>query len=154
MKVARSFVSIACVGIGLVAIEGCQRTERERATGTTTEEGRPGTATVTGAHVTVVNNAAAVDRIVGARCAREMTCKNIGHDRKFADQAACTTKVKTDMKDDLNAKDCPYGVDQKELDECLDAIKKEDCNNPIDVIGRLAACRTSDLCLKTAPSNR
>ena len=58
------------------------------------------------------------------------------------------------MKDDLNAKDCPYGVDQKELNECLEAIRKEECNNPLDTISRLAACRTSDMCLKSSGANR
>ena len=51
-------------------------------------------------------------------------------------------------------RECPRGVDSKELDECLESIKTESCNNPIDTISRLAACRTSDLCLKSDTPNR
>jgi hypothetical protein len=51
-----------------------------------------------------------------------------------------------DTRDDLNAKDCPGGIDQKELKECLEETSNSDCKNPFDEAGRLAACRTSDLC--------
>ena len=115
---------------------------------------RSGTTTVTGANVGTVNNEGAIDRIVAARCAREAACNNVGADKHFATRDACSVKVKSDMRDDLNAKDCPRGIDAKELNECLVEIKNEDCNNPIDMIGRLAACRTSDLCLKTDMPNR
>ncbi|HVH44234.1 MAG TPA: DUF6184 family natural product biosynthesis lipoprotein, partial [Labilithrix sp.] len=118
-----------------------------------TVEERSGTTTVTGANVGLANNAA-IDRIVASRCQREATCKNVGPDKKHVSQQACLQKLRTDMKDDLNANECPRGIDQKELNECLESIQKEDCNNPIDAIGRLAACRTSDLCLKTGAPNR
>lgn len=115
---------------------------------------RSGTTTVTGANVGAVNNESAIARIVAARCARESACNNVGSDKRFTSAAVCSQKLKNDMRDDLNAKDCPRGIDQKELNECLVEIKNEDCNNPIDMIGRLAACRTSDLCLKTDLPNR
>ena len=169
MMSVRSFVSIACVGVGILSVVGCNRDRdregRERAldrdrqgslTGDqrpSTAEGQTGTTTVTGAHVGLANNAA-VDRIVAARCQREATCTNIGPDKKHVNQQACVQKLRTDMKDDLNANECPRGIDQKELNECLESIQKEDCNNPIDAISRLAACRTSDLCLKTGAPNR
>lgn len=115
---------------------------------------KAGTTTVTGANVGAVGNEGAIDRIVAARCAREAACNNVGADKHFTTRDACTVKLKADMRDDLNAKDCPRGIDAKELNECLVEIKNEDCNNPIDMIGRLAACRTSDLCLKTDMPNR
>jgi hypothetical protein len=150
-----SLVSIACVGAAILTTAACKqdRAERERM-----PEGRPGAptepgkTTITGANV--VNNQAAIDKIVGARCTREATCKNVGAGKKHADPQACTQKIKMEMREDLNTKECPHGIDQKELDECLEAIQKEDCNNPIDKISRLAACRTSDLCLSTSPTNR
>ena len=123
--------------------------------GTTgTNNGGVGSTTVTGANVGSVTNQAAVGRIVAARCARETTCNNVGLDKHWANGPACTAKIGADMKDDLNAKECPYGVDEKELNECLTAIRGESCNNPIETISRLAACRTSDMCLKTAAPNR
>lgn len=158
MTSVRSVVSIACVGLGIISVAGCRdRADRERAgergtvTGETRTTEQTGTTTVTGANV--INNQSAIDRIVSARCAREATCNNVGTDKRYANQQACTQKIKADMKEDLNVNECPRGIDQKELNECLEEIKNENCNNPLDTIGRLAACRTSDLCLHTG-SNR
>lgn len=118
------------------------------------DKDRSGTTTVTGANVGTVPNESAIQRIVAARCARESACNNVGADKRFTSGDVCSQKLKADMRDDLNAKDCPRGIDQKELNECLAEIKSENCNNPIDMISRLAACRTSDLCLKTDMPNR
>lgn len=145
----------------LVAVAACNR-DRDRVdvdrhegrVTVDTNRDKSGTTTVTGANVGTVNNEGAIDRIVAARCAREAACNNVGADKHFATRDACSVKLKADMRDDLNAKDCPRGIDAKELNECLVEIKNEDCNNPIDMIGRLAACRTSDLCLKTDMPNR
>jgi hypothetical protein len=94
-----------------------------------------------------VSAALAVKAIVGARCNREARCKNIGAERKYSSAAECNSKLSEDRKDDLNTDDCSRGVSQKELSECLAEIKNEDCNNPLDSLGRLAACRSSDLCM-------
>lgn len=148
----RILVPAAC----LIAVAACSR-DRDRVgrdgLGT---EGRtlPGETTVTGANVGKLGNDVAIRRIVEARCAREQSCNNVGGDRRYSSNDACMQTVRGDMKDDLNANDCPHGIDQKELDECLSAIKTESCNNPIEKIERVAACRTSDLCLATADRNR
>lgn len=167
MSVVR-FVPIVCVGA--LAVAGCNRDrdERQRTGSAERDRERPaqteqpavqpekgaGTTTVTGATVGGMGNQAAVEKIVAARCAREQTCNNVGADKRYTNPAACNQKIKADMRDDLNSKDCPHGVDQKELNECLDEIRKESCNNPIDAISRLAACRTSDLCKATGAPNR
>ncbi len=112
-----------------------------------------GTTTVTGANVGAVQNSNAIERIVQARCAREMACKNVGVDKRFTSNDVCNKEIRNDMRDDLNAKDCPYGVDSKELNECLESIQKESCGNPLESIARLAACRTGDMCLKSGAPN-
>jgi hypothetical protein len=130
--------------------------DRDRSGLGTTDHGKGGvgTTTVTGANVGAVANDSAITRIVGARCERETSCRNVGADKRFASGDVCRQKLRAEMRDDLNANDCPKGIDAKELNECLEAIHKEDCNNPIDAISRVAACRTSDLCLKTDAPNR
>ena len=143
----------------VVAAAGCNRDrvdvdKREGRVTVDTDRGRSGTTTVTGANVGAVSNENAIDRIVAARCARESACNNVGADKRFTTRDACSVKLKADMRDDLNAKDCPRGIDQKELNECLTEIQTESCSNPIEMIERLAACRTSDLCLKTDMPNR
>jgi hypothetical protein len=139
---------------GIIGVIGCR--ERERAGGVAGEgqpgtREHPGTTTVTGASVA---NTTAIDRLVAARCEREAACKNIGPDKKHASMPACNQKLRVDMKDELNPKECPHGIDHKELNKCIEAIGKEDCNSPIDTISRIAACRTSDLCLKASAPSR
>ncbi|MBX3207259.1 MAG: hypothetical protein KF764_19585 [Labilithrix sp.] len=161
----RHLVSVACVGAGILAAVGCNRdrADRERTVGQdrtpVTGEDRPtgereprGVTTVTGAGV--LGNTAAIERIVAARCQREAGCKNIGAEKKHVSEQACVQKLKADMKDDLGTNECPRGIDNKELNDCLSAIHKEECNNPIDSISRLAACRSSELCLKSAAPTR
>lgn len=145
MMNARTLVPLALTAAGLMLAVGCKREDRTFDNGKVT--------TTTGANVASTSNDNAVARIVASRCAREATCNNVGLDKHFNNTAGCTAKIRSDMKDDLNAKDCPYGVDVKELNECLEAIRSEECNNPLDSISRLAACRTSDMCLKTANGN-
>jgi hypothetical protein len=90
---------------------------------------------------------AATDDIVSARCNREERCNNVGTDKTYESREACTTKLHGSTESDLNMKDCSHGVDHAKLDECLAKIKGEDCGNPIDTLGRVAACRTGSLCV-------
>jgi hypothetical protein len=135
--------------VALVAIAGCERkTNRVEPTFDDRTAGRDlppkNDDLAVGGGPIALNNA--VDKIVEARCDRELKCANVGADKKFADRAACSAAVKKSLADELNAEDCPAGIDTKELDECLHESRNEDCKNPFDKVGRLAACRTSDLC--------
>lgn len=95
-------------------------------------------------------NRGAVEAITRTRCQREARCGNIGPDEKFATPEACMSSVGKEWADDLDFDDCAGGIVQKELDECLSEIRNEDCGNPLDSLGRVAACRESDLC-KSVP---
>ncbi len=88
----------------------------------------------------------AVRSIASARCEREQLCGNIGADQKFASQDACEQEIKADWNDDLNKYECPNGIVQAELDECLADIKKEECGNPFDSLARVMSCNASDIC--------
>jgi hypothetical protein len=92
----------------------------------------------------------AAESIADARCAREQKCNNIGADRKYSSMSDCLTRVRNDWKDDLNARECPAGADQKELNECLAEIRNEDCNDPLDSLGRIAACTAAQICEEDA----
>ena len=116
------------------------------------EQDKSGAATLSGAPW--VANDAAIDRIALSRCAREITCSNIGPDKHNTSDAVCVREVRKRTQEDLKTSECPAGIDGKELDECLDAIRNESCTNPIDTISRLAACRTSELCLKAEMPHR
>ena len=90
--------------------------------------------------------AASVKAITEARCVREEKCGNVGPGQDYSSTKACQEKISADWRDELNAYDCPGGVVTKELSECLEEIKNEDCASPFDTLGRVVACRSSDLC--------
>jgi hypothetical protein len=88
----------------------------------------------------------AARNIAGARCDREQKCSNIGAGKKYASDEACEDQIRADWANDLNAYDCPGGVVDKELEECLNAIRNEDCNSPFDTLSRVSECTASQIC--------
>jgi hypothetical protein len=90
----------------------------------------------------------AVGRIADARCDREVRCHGVGGDKKYANRAACVSDVEADKRDDLNPRACPGGIDEKQLEKCVDAIRADECGNPFDNWTRLNACRSGNLCVK------
>ena len=132
------------------AIGGCERDNTRTDVTTTrpgvdtTRDGKVGTTPMT--DKTTVNNEAAIQTLANTRCERETRCNNVGGSKRWASAEACRGDLVAKGRDELRAAECPGGVVQKELQECLAEIRNEDCNNPLDTLGRLAACRSSDLC--------
>ncbi|WP_437621785.1 DUF6184 family natural product biosynthesis lipoprotein [Sorangium sp. So ce1151] len=91
----------------------------------------------------------AVDSIVQARCDREARCNNVGQGREYSSADACSNNIRSEWRDELTFGECPGGIDAKELNECLEGIRNEGCGNPFDTLGRVVACRSSDLCRDT-----
>ena len=91
---------------------------------------------------------AVVDQLASARCEREMTCKNVGPDQKYASRGVCMDQMRGNLANDLNAYNCPRGIDNIALDHCMAAIRSEECSHPIDTLTRFDKCRTGALCLK------
>jgi hypothetical protein len=108
----------------------------------------PDTTTPNAANTTM-RFGAEIDRLAAARCDREVRCNNVGADNKYDSRDHCLSSVKASMRGELNQWDCAGGIHTQQLDECLNAIQKEDCGNPIDTVGRLVACRSGDLCSGT-----
>jgi hypothetical protein len=90
--------------------------------------------------------ASATESLAEARCAREARCNDIGGDKAYSSNADCITRVRADWKGDLNAQECPGGVNQVRLDECLTAVRQEECGHPFDTLDRLATCRSGSMC--------
>jgi hypothetical protein len=90
--------------------------------------------------------ASAAQSIAQSRCEREQRCQNIGGEKKFSSMDDCLTRVRTDWKDDLNARECPGGINRPQLDECLTEIRNEDCSSPFDTLERVAACTSGQIC--------
>lgn len=90
----------------------------------------------------------AVDSIAEARCARESRCDNIGGEKKYSSMEDCVARIREDWKDDLDARACPNGVNQTQLNECLSQVRGEECSSPFDTLERVAACTAGQICGK------
>ncbi len=88
----------------------------------------------------------AVESIAEARCARESRCENIGPDKRYSSMEDCVARVREDWRDDLDARACPSGVNETQLNECLGEIRQEECSSPFDTLERVAACTASQIC--------
>jgi hypothetical protein len=93
-------------------------------------------------------DSAVVDKLASARCDREQSCNNVGGGQKYASRDVCMDQMRGSLANELNAYDCPRGIDEAQLGECMTAIRNEECGHPIDTISRMAKCRTSALCMK------
>jgi hypothetical protein len=92
--------------------------------------------------------ASAVSSIAAARCDRELRCKHVGPKEKYRTRGVCVDELQRDKRDDLNSDVCRGGIREKELNDCLQSIREEDCGNPLDTLTRLSSCRSGNLCVK------
>ncbi|NUP10051.1 MAG: hypothetical protein HOW73_28715 [Polyangiaceae bacterium] len=92
----------------------------------------------------------AVNAIAHARCEREERCQSIGKGKTFKDVADCNATLSEHVRTEINAGECPSGVNKEKLTECLDAIRKEACGKVVDELVRINACGGLELC-KEAP---
>lgn len=129
----------ALCSLSFVVLAACSKTnDREVAAGTepvVVQNPTPANAT-----------RSAAESLAISRCQREQTCDNVGADKKYASASDCLTRIRADWKDDLNARECPGGVNQHQLDQCLSKIKTEDCGSPFDTLSRLTECTAGQIC--------
>jgi hypothetical protein len=95
----------------------------------------------------VAEGASATDSIAEARCARESRCDNIGADKKFSSMEDCITRIREDWREELSTRECPGGINETQLNECLAAVRSEECSNPFDTLERVAACTAGQICV-------
>jgi hypothetical protein len=130
----------SCIPLGLVlvALPACDRTSESSSK-----------TTVTSVPVAAPPaNPTSVESLALARCERETRCENIGDGKKYANRDACMNDVRAKGDNELTTSSCPAGINQSKLQTCLDEIRTERCNNPLDQLGRLSACRTDALCAR------
>jgi hypothetical protein len=91
-------------------------------------------------------NVSAVRNIADARCEREQKCGNIGDGQSYSSADACGDAVRSEWSEDLNAYECPNGIVDSALEQCLVAIRNEECGAPFDTLQRITACSAGDIC--------
>ena len=90
----------------------------------------------------------AAEQIAQARCQRENQCGSIGANKTYSSQQDCLARIQNDWKEDLNARQCPGGINQHELDECLEQVRSEACANPFDTLARVTECTSRQICIE------
>jgi hypothetical protein len=148
-------LAMTMLTVSTLGLVGCNN-ERDRPAASPANDGYADTNTArvdevdegTGvAPVAASSASAARDQITDARCAREQRCENVGDNKKYSSVDDCRATVRAEWKDDLNGVECPQGINEAELNECLGEIRGEDCGSPIDTLSRVAACTTGQICI-------
>jgi hypothetical protein len=91
---------------------------------------------------------AIVERLTSARCDQEQGCRSVGPEAKYASRSVCTDQIRGSIGNDLNAYNCPRGLDRTAVDRCVGAITMEECGHPFDTLTRLDKCRAGAICMK------
>lgn len=161
---ARLLMAGALGALAATAVAACRDKSREsqerehpsvvseRDGHSTSDPDRSGTTSLTSA--AWMTSDAAVDRIVATRCARELTCSKVGPDKHFPTTDSCVVEVRKRTRSELDTSSCTNGIDGEALDRCLQSIRTESCENPLDTISRMMACRAADICAKEVTPHR
>lgn len=143
----KTFRTVAMV-VGLSALALACNKESEREPATAQNEQYVGTSGPAPAMAPASRTRTAAEQIAQARCEREQQCGNIGADKTFSSSQDCLARIQNDWKDDLNGRQCPGGINQHELDECLSEVRAEDCGNPFDTLARISECTKAQICIE------
>lgn len=88
----------------------------------------------------------ASETLTEARCAREVSCNNVGIDKRYVSLEDCLTRVWTAGEGDFVESDCPNGVNEEQLHVCAGEIRVLECSVQLDSLELLPACAASQLC--------
>lgn len=94
----------------------------------------------------IVSGDEALSRLTKARCERETTCGRIGRGQFFPDGGACERDLRARANADLLARECPRGIHERQLEDCLYEVRREACGNPRHTAERIDVCADGMLC--------
>jgi hypothetical protein len=84
--------------------------------------------------------------ITTARCHREVNCNNVGVEKRYVDDATCQREMGPSTRMHVRESAC-HVVNTGALKSCLDAIENEACDDGVDALDRITACRRDALCI-------
>ena len=138
----RNMVVLLAASLVAASASGCRRTVRE----TGSLSARVGTATLTGALVYVPSDIAR-EQLAQARCERATKCEQVGEGKTYLDLSDCTVRVQVELQPRLGREECPAGVDELALRDCVDTTAHGECGRDADA-KRDVACAAEKLCRK------
>lgn len=134
-----SKVGLCALGLGALAVASC----------TKVSEPAPRAAVTDNPALTPASRSrSAAEQIAESRCEREQQCGNIGNDKTYHTSDECFTRIQSDWREELNSRQCPGGINQSQLNECLAQIRGEACENPFDALARITACTAAQICIE------
>lgn len=80
-----------------------------------------------------------------ARCARLYSCGDIGPNGRYADNKACISNVRRDVRDYLIGRQCKLGFDVAAANDCVAAIRSSRCED-LRAVRDLRACNGVQMC--------
>jgi hypothetical protein len=89
----------------------------------------------------------AVVTLAEAECNHEKSCNNIGQGKKYKTVDECVSKVSKNDAKGVNAKSCPGGINEGNLNRCVAAMRDEACGSPIGALQRGEACKIDAYCM-------
>jgi hypothetical protein len=138
---ARPLLTIACLGVVLsaVACKGAKKNEPAVVEKT-------GTSTITSSELRQSVDDAS-QSMAFAHCEREMSCSGLNSWTLQANKDECVARLKTETSKELSAESCPRGIDHANLVNCLAAIERTGCGDPIGGLIELQDCKKDKLCI-------
>jgi hypothetical protein len=89
----------------------------------------------------------ATARIAGVRCQRQISCEQIGINKRFTSEDECARGEGRRTQDELKSTDCPAGIDTAKLQACLAELSKQDCSALVGSLQTIDACKSASLCM-------
>jgi hypothetical protein len=138
-----SKLAVCALSAGFISLVGCSKVhEPEPATA------RNETVVLPEKMTPAARTRTAAEQIAQARCERERTCGNIGNDQTYSSSEDCLARIQNDWKEELNARECPGGINEQQLNECLAQVRSEACSNPFDALARITECTSAQICIE------
>jgi len=91
----------------------------------------------------------AIAQLSAARCDREQTCGHIGPGGRFASFDTCDASMRQKFSNELDAYNCPGGLERSSVGQCTSVIRAEQCgDHPVETLARFEKCRSDSLCME------
>jgi len=149
MKIRDTLLAVSMTTAGVLAV-GCAHND-DNTVASSPDSHRSPTQSVGVTNQQARNVGGTVDRLTAARCDREQACNNIGDGKKYSSRHVCMDQVHGSIANDVNSYECPSGLDDSAVNQCLNATTNEECGvHPMEALSRLDKCRSGSMCPSTA----
>jgi hypothetical protein len=135
-------ISFALAGLSLAALAVACAHGNGAAGTTTVTSGATSGVKVTSASATEQAGLRLADEI----CTRAKACGGIGDGARYRTEEACMADQGASAPVQLSRWTCTPTETQAGFEECLAAIRGEQCETPLPRIDRLVACRSASVC--------